>query len=240
MTFGGDVPCDGERPHVLAERLGHRFRDARLLSEALTHGSVRGGGDIGRRSNERLEFLGDRVLGLVVAELLYECFPDEEEGALARRHSVLVSGETLARVAAGIGLGAHIGLSRAEAEAGGRRNPAILANACEAVIAAMYIDGGFDVARAVVRHLWHPLLKADLRPPKDAKTVLQEWAQARGRALPRYRVLSREGPDHAPLFAVEVTVDGLAPAQATGASKRAAESAAAALLLAGIPDGHGG
>jgi len=215
----------------LEQALGHRFSDPALLDEALTHSSVGSVGDRQRRTNERLEFLGDRVLGLVVADMLFERFPDEEEGALARRHASLVRRDALARVADEIDLAECIRLSRGEEDTGGRRNPGLLADACEAVIAALYLDGGIDAAAKFIRAEWDPLVAEDARPPKDAKTELQEWAQARGLALPSYREVDRKGPAHAPVFRVEVSVADRAPASASGPSKRAAEQAAAEAML---------
>lgn len=215
---------------ALSERLDHVFGDPQLLVEALTHSSTAGHEGAGR-SNERLEFLGDRVLGLVVADLLIAAYPDESEGALARRFAALVSAGTLAQVAESLQLGDHLRLARGEEEGGGRCNPSLLADACEAVIAALYLDGGFAVAQRFVRRHWQPLAKLDLKPPKDAKSQLQEWAQGRGRPLPVYRVVAREGPEHAPRFVMEVSVDGMAPVTAEGASKRAGERAAARAML---------
>jgi len=214
----------------LKQALGHRFADPGLLDEALTHSSVASAGDR-RRTNERLEFLGDRVLGLVVADMLFDRFPDEDEGALARRHAALVRRESLARVAESIGLAENIRLSRGEEDAGGRKNPGLLADACEAVIAALYLDGGIDVAATFIRDQWDAMMAEDVRPPKDAKTELQEWAQARGLALPRYREVGREGPAHAPMFSIEVSLADRTPASASGPSKRAAEQAAAEAML---------
>lgn len=218
----------------LAPHLDHHFSNIGLLRQALTHSSASSHAGNRRRSNERLEFLGDRVLGLIVAELLYEVYPDEDEGALARRYSFLVSGEALARVAEQIDLGALLRVSRGEEEAGGTRNPGLLADTCEAVIAALYLDGGLEAARRFVHRFWRPLMGAALRPPKDAKTELQEWAQAKALALPQYREVLREGPPHAPRFLVEVRLDGLQPVTASGSSKRAAEQAAAERLLVKI------
>jgi ribonuclease III len=214
--------------------LDHRFSNPSLLQQALTHSSASGHGGRRRPSNERLEFLGDRVLGLIVSELLYEGYPDEDEGALARRFSYLVSGDALALVAEKIDLGGAVKVSRGEEEAGGTRNPGLLADSCEAVIAALYLDGGLDAARRFVHRFWRPLMGAARRPPKDAKTELQEWAQARALALPHYREIAREGPPHAPLFLVEVRLNGLEAVTARGASKRTAEQAAAEGLLAKI------
>lgn len=229
--------------------LGHDFADPSLLIQALTHTSVaharrptkRGGNaasEAGRaRSNERLEFLGDRVLGLVVAELLFQQFPDEAEGALAKRLAQLVRRETLAAVADDIQLGgylvADIGEADATAEGG-----SILANCCEAVIGALYLDGGLEAARRFIAPRWIDLARAERRPPQDPKTELQEWAQARGRPLPEYRENTREGPPHAPVFGVEVCVEGERPAAGEGRSKRAAERAAAKAMLQRLKDGR--
>jgi ribonuclease III len=216
----------------LSALMGHAFARPELLSQALTHPSMQQH----RRSHgsdpyERLEFLGDRVLGLVVAEMLFTRFPDEAEGALARRHAALVRREAVARIASEIGLGRHLVLAKGEADAGGRANPGILADACEAVIGALYADAGFAVAAAFVRSRWEPMMEEALAPPKDAKTGLQEWAQGRGLALPRYQVLGQEGPPHEPIFLMEVSVEGVGSAVGRGASKRVAEQAAAGLLL---------
>jgi len=219
---------------ALAERLGHAFAEPELLVRALTHPSAatrRGAID---DSYERLEFLGDRVVGLIVADLLMADFPDEPEGALALRHAELVRRETLAEVASEIGLEDHLRLARGEEAAGERHNPALLANACEAVIGALYLDGGLAAAQRFVEPLWRPHLEADARPPQDAKTALQEWAQGRGLDLPDYREVGREGPAHEPHFTVEVAVEGQEPARGEGRSKRLAEQAAAARLLASV------
>lgn len=221
----------GKPSASLEETLGHRFGRPELLALALRHSSTARNRDRRVDTNERLEFLGDRVLGLVVATMLYETFPDEEEGALARRHAALVRREALVRVAETIGLAEHLALAPGEADAGGRDKPTILADACEAVIAALYLDGGLAPAEAFLRRLWAPLLSEDPRPPKDAKTALQEWAQGRGLPLPHYREMERTGPHHAPVFTVEAEVRGEAPAGGSGTSKRAAEQAAAEALL---------
>lgn len=211
-----------------AEALGYAFSTPALLDEALTHRSA-----APRRAEgyERLEFLGDRVLALVVTDMLLAAFPDEQEGALARRLAALVRQETLADVARDIGLGLHIRLSRSEADSGGRENNAILADVCEAVIAAIYSDGGLDSVRPFIEHHWAGRLAAAIAPPQDAKTALQEWAQGRGLPLPEYSVVSRKGPDHAPAFTVSVSVEGQTAAEGTGASKRAAEQIAASRLM---------
>jgi ribonuclease III len=224
----------------LAPVLGHRFADPALLVEALTHASAVPRAKAHRvRGYERLEFLGDRVLGLIVAELLWRRFPDEAEGALTRRHTHLVRRETLAELARGIGLSAHIIMSAGEAGAQTQGNPAILADVCEAVIAALYLDGGLAAAHAFIEAHWGRLIEADAAPPRDPKTALQEWAQARGRGLPRYATLRVEGPAHARRFTVSASVEGLEAQSATGTSKRAAEVAAAAALLAALPGEEG-
>jgi ribonuclease-3 len=228
----------------LAELLGYRFARPSLLREALTHPSALPRRPGGRRGDgaeryERLEFLGDRVLGLVIADLLFRVFPHESEGELAKRLATLVQRDSLARVATAIGLGPLLTLSRGEAEGGGRANPTLLADACEAVIAALYLDGGLPAAAAFVARHWQPLIEEDARPPQDAKTSLQEWTQAKSLGLPEYRTVRTEGPPHEPVFAVEVRIEGHAPVQGTGRSKRAAERAAAAALLESIGAGRG-
>lgn len=219
----------------LAEALGHKFERADLLAEALTHPSARSRRGA-RRGYERLEFLGDRVLGLIVADLLWRRFPEEAEGALTRRHTGLVRREALTEVAKKIGLGEHIIVSAGEETAGARANPSVLADVCEAVIAALYLDGGLSAASRFVERWWEPKLARLGAPPRDPKTALQEWAQARGKALPAYRTVATEGPAHRRTFTVTVTVPGLEPATASGSSKRAAEAAAAAAALAGLGD----
>jgi ribonuclease-3 len=226
----------------LAALLGYDFARPELLTEALTHRSALRPLQQGRRRQrraaaaprnyERLEFLGDRVLGLVVADLLWRRFEHEAEGHLTQRLTHLVRFETLARVAAGIGLDRHLSLSPAEAAAGAARNPAILADAMEAVIAAVYLDGGFAAAFALIERLWRPVIEAmEATPPRDAKTMLQEWVQGRGLPLPAYRLEATAGPDHAPQFTVAVHVAGQDDASGTAPSKRAAETAAAAAFL---------
>ncbi len=217
----------------LGRVLGHVFADPDLLVQAVSHPSLLGLARNAARGYERLEFLGDRVLGLVVAEWLLERFPDEAEGAIARRHTALVRAESLALVAEAIDLGAHLRLSAGEGGAEMRPTPNVLADACEAVIGALYIDGGLEAARRFIRARWADLLAGDAAPPQDPKTALQEWAMARGRGLPEYTLLGRTGPDHAPAFQVKVAVAGLGEATGEGPSKRAAEKAAAAALLPG-------
>jgi len=235
---GSDVPGAeaGATLDRLSAALRHEFRDAALLQCALTHASATRGATRGPNSYERLEFLGDRVLGLIIAKLLFARFPDEAEGDLARRLAALVRKETLAEVAGALALGRRIEFGPGEQDGGGAENPSVLADACEAVIGALYLDGGLSAAEGFVVPLWTPYLEAERAPPQDAKTTLQEWAQARSLPLPSYHEIAREGPPHDPLFTVEVQVEGQAPATAQGRSKRAAEQAAAERLLAGLPD----
>ena len=214
----------------LCARLGHDFSDPALLKVALTHASARAGARP-QEDNERLEFLGDRVLGLAVAELLADSFPKAREGELARWFNHLVRAETCAEIAQEWELGAFILMSGGEAGSGGRSKKTILANACEAVLGAIFADGGYDPARAVVRRFWKPQLDMLELAALDAKSLLQEWAQGRRLPLPRYLEVAREGPDHAPRFTAEVQIDGVAPERGTGANKRAAEQAAALAML---------
>ena len=247
LSLGGGQGGRGRALAPVEAVLGHRFRDPSLLEEALTHASAvdpgrgRGPGRVvpaGRRSNERLEFLGDRVLGLLVAHLLIERFPDDAEGDLTHRHVALVQKGSLAEVGARLGLGAWLEVAPGEADTGGREKPAILADACEAALGAIYLDGGIDAARRFVERHWEPLLARVAAPPRDAKTTLQELAQARGLGLPAYRLLGSAGPPHAQRFTAEASLPGLGAATGEGASKRAAEREAARLLLARIGGGE--
>jgi ribonuclease-3 len=237
----------GEDP---AQLIGHAFARPELLTEALTHPSAlppprrpgrrqrrAGPNGVHRGGYERLEFLGDRVLGLIIADLLWRGFEHEQEGPLTRRFTHLVRRDALARVAAAIGLDRHLLFSPAEAAAGAGRNPGILADAVEAVIAAIYLDGGLPAATAFIERFWEPLIAEMEAPPSDAKTSLQEWAQARGLPLPAYQLIATSGPDHAPHFTVAVQVVGHEEASATASSKRAAETGAAAALLERMNDG---
>jgi len=216
----------------LEQRLGYVFRDRALLERALTHASV-GDGARKIRHNERLEFLGDRVLGLLAAQALIDHDPEWREGELSRRHAAIVSGKTCGRVARFIGLPQALRLSGSTTSQGGRENDRILGDAVEALMAAVYIDGGLPAARAVFDAAWSEALSSALAEDqgKEAKTALQEWAMAQGLALPNYRMVSRTGPDHAPVFVVEVSVEGLAPESAAGSSLREAEKVAARALL---------
>jgi ribonuclease-3 len=211
--------------------LGHRISSEELLIRALTHTSITTSRSDRGDSYERLEFLGDRVLGLVVAHYLFEFYSEENEGALSRRLTGLVRREALVRVAEKIELGRHIILSPGEEDSGGRTNPGILADICEALIAALYLDGGLPAAERFIRTHWTDLMKETITPPRDAKTELQEWAQGRGLPLPSYTEIHREGPAHAPTFSIQVSVNGESPVSAKGLSKRAAEQEAAGALL---------
>lgn len=215
---------------TLSAKLGHRFARPELLKRALTHSSVRTR-HVEPADYERLEFLGDRVLGLVIAEMLIEAFPDAKEGDLARHLNTLVRKETCAGVAEDLGLGNFVIMSVSEAESGGRGKLTILGDACEAVLGAVFRDGGYDVARRVIRTLWKERLEDDARPLRDAKSALQEWAQGKGLDLPHYGEVAREGPDHEPYFTSRVTVQGYEPAIGTGSTKRAAEQDAATVML---------
>ena len=220
-------------PAALEERLGHRFVRPALLEEALTHrSSVERRGPRPRHGNERMEFLGDRVLALVVAELLQERFPDESEGALAKRHALLVSEGVLAEIARGLGRGAVIHLSAQARGDGTAESPTVLADACEAVIGALYRDGGLAASGQFIHRFWGPRLDEGAGPPRDPKTTLQEWAQKRGLPLPAYREVGRDGPPHAPTFVISVAVQGKPVVEGRGKTKREAERAAAAGLLA--------
>ncbi len=221
----------------LQKVIGYRFTTAALLAEALTHASTlaagkrQPAGKARSRSNERLEFLGDRVLGLAVAHLLIETYPEEAEGGLTHRHSMLVRRETLADVAGEIGLGRWLEVAHGGKGSGGMTNPTILADAMEALIGAVFLDGGYPPAEGLVRRYWQGRVTGMTESPRDAKTMLQVWALARSCSLPSYTVLSSEGPAHAPVFTVEVRIEGLGHAVAEAGAKRAAEQAAAAALL---------
>jgi len=213
----------------LQRALGHKFRDKALLRQALTHASARADEPV--EDNERLEFLGDRVLGLGVSELLYEVDPEASEGDLARLFNRLVQREACAEVAADMKLGDYLFLSGSEITSGGRAKLGILADACEAVLGAVFLDAGFDAAREVVRKFWAPRISAGLEQTRDPKTALQEWAQGRKLGLPAYVQVERAGPDHAPRFTSEVRIAAVKPARGSGPSKRVAEQEAAKALM---------
>lgn len=210
----------------LEKKIGYVFAAPDLLQTALTHGSLRT-----PQTYERLEFLGDRVLGLAVAALLYTRFPDETEGALAKRHTALVQQPALALLARGMGLSDAVRLSDGERGAGGADKDAILSDVLEALIGAVFMDAGYMAAHDFVARIYGARIEQDMAPPEDPKSKLQEWAQSRSLPLPVYEVTGQSGPDHAPLFRVSVQVKGFAAQEAEAQSKRAAEKAAAILLL---------
>ena len=215
----------------LETRIGYAFADKAILDRALTHISAtspkqgRGG------SYQRLEFLGDHVLGLAVSDMLFRAFPKADEGELSRRLADLVRRDTCAEVARAIDLGAALRLGNSESNSGGRRRTAILADVCEALIGAVFTDGGYPAAAGLIERLWQERMMKPVRPLRDPKTMLQEWAQGRGLPTPAYREIARSGPDHDPQFRVAVQLPHLAPAEGSGRSKRAAEQAAAAAMM---------
>jgi ribonuclease-3 len=213
---------------ALTQKLGHSFQDQALLKRALTHASADS-----IVSNERLEFLGDRVLGLIIAEKLHALYPQDAEGALALKFNALARGAACARAAVAAELAEHVILANSEKSAGGRAKPAILSGVCEAVIAALYLDGGMEAARNFVERYWTGMFQELSHDMRDAKTRLQEWAQARGKdsTAPVYTLKERAGPDHAPRFVVEARVSGFDPVTGEGGSKRQAEQDAAGKLL---------
>ncbi|HZH53504.1 MAG TPA: ribonuclease III [Microvirga sp.] len=210
------------------KRLDYRFERMELLEEALTHVSAP---KAGGQSYQRLEFLGDRVLGLAIAEMLYKTFPRAPEGELSRRLAELVRRESCAEIAQSWDVGPHVKLGAGEALSGERKNQTILADVGEAIIGAVFLDGGYDAARALVERSFGDLLAAPRRPLRDPKSALQEWAQGQGLPTPTYTVVEQTGPDHAPKFRVMVKVKGKDSGFGLGASKRIAEQAAARSLL---------
>ncbi|MEE2862383.1 MAG: ribonuclease III [Pseudomonadota bacterium] len=222
MTPGADI-------RAFMGRLGHDFARPELLVRALTHGSI---ASATRPDNQRLEFLGDRVLGLVMAEALFHADTAASEGQLAPRYNALVRGETCAAIARDLALGDVLKLGRSEMLSGGRRKEAVLADAMEAVLAAVYLDAGFDAARKVVLRHWSARLSTVEQDSRDPKTALQEWAQANGMPPPRYEQTDRSGPDHAPVFLITVRLEDGRHAQAQGSgTKRSIEQAAAQAML---------
>jgi ribonuclease-3 len=221
---------------ALVDRIGYVFRDPALLERALTHSSVGEGADkaAGKpaRHNERLEFLGDRVLGLLVAHRLHDDFPAADEGELSSRLHALVDKHACGRVGEVLGIGEALRLSPGETRTGGRRKEGVVADAVEALLAAVFLDGGLDAARAMFDRAWARELSSPApRALNNPKSALQEWAQGQGRPLPAYRVASRTGSDHAPTFTVEVSIEGVEPLTAAGRSRQDAEKAAATALL---------
>ena len=217
----------------LQKKIGYVFKDPDLLRTALTHSSTGG-----EENYERLEFLGDRVLGLVIASLLYKKFPNEQEGDMAKRLASLVQGQTLAELSERLSLGQYIFFSSAEAAAGGAHNDHILADVFEALIGALYIDGGYDYCSTLIETHWQDVLYTMREPPQHPKTAVQEWAQSNGLPLPEYEIASQSGPDHAPVFEVCLKVKGHPPIMVKGRSRADAEKKAATKFAAGIPDGE--
>jgi len=215
---------------ALEQTVGYRFKDGELLVRALTHISALAGGSR-TGSYQRLEFLGDHVLGLVISEMLFRAFPKGDEGELSRRLADLVRRETCADVARAINLGEAMRLGTSESNSGGRSRTAILADVCEALVGAVFLDGGYPEATKLVELLWGERMRAPSRPLRDPKTILQEWAQARGLPTPAYREVERIGPHHNPEFRIAVTLPEREPAEGRGRSKRVAEQAAAAAML---------
>jgi len=212
-------------------KIGYRFNDSSLLDRALTHVSALSGPRNPAGSYQRLEFLGDHVLGLVISDMLFRAFPRANEGELSRRLADLVRKDACAEVARTLDLGAAIKLGGSEAQGGGRRRPTILGDVCEALIGAVFLDGGYAAAGEFIERFWSDRMLAPARPLRDAKTMLQEWAQARGLPTPTYREVARTGPHHDPEFLVAVELPDRPPAEGLGRSKRAAEQAAAAAML---------
>ena len=225
---------DAAKPDLTAlqEALDYQFNDVGFLIHALTHrSSLPGGGEDASQSYQRLEFMGDRVLALVIADLLYQAFPEAEEGELARRLTGLVRKETCADVARDWGASNHLLVSEAERRGGGHLRDAILGDVCEAILAAVYYDGGIDAARKLITDNWNSRMMSWSKPLRDPKTSLQEWAHGRKLASPRYIEVSRSGPDHALTFVIEVDVNGKKNARGKGSSKREAQQKAASNFL---------
>jgi ribonuclease III len=213
----------------LQDALGHTFANPDLLVRALTHASAVNGRE--QQTYQRLEFLGDRVLGLVIADILIERFPEAPEGELSRRLARLVSRETCTEVAEEMELAKYLRIGGSAQKGAARATPGVLSDVCEAVIAAVYRDGGLAAARALIERFWGPRIEGMSGPLRDAKTELQEWAHRRGFDAPVYAETLRSGPDHAPVFEIEVSVGDAAPGQGRGGSKREAEHEAAANVL---------
>jgi ribonuclease-3 len=227
-------PKAKRRPRTVSDlesRIGYRFSDPGLVEHALTHISAVKGPRNPSRSYQRLEFLGDHVLGLVISDMLFRAFPRANEGELSRRLADLVRKEACADVARAVDLGTAIKLGGAEVQGGGRRRTTILADVCEALIGSVFLDGGYAAATNFVERFWRERMLTPVRPLRDPKTVLQEWAQGRGLPTPAYREVARTGPHHSPEFRVAVELPEREPAEGMGRSKRAAEQAAAAAML---------
>jgi ribonuclease-3 len=211
----------------IAKRIGYRFEDKELLRHALTHSSTRRKQD----HYERLEFLGDRVLGLVMAEHLYKLHPGEREGHMSALHSALVRGETCAEAGRALGIEDFIVMGQGEMNKRLNLNTTVLGDVVEALIAGIYLDGGLDAAKDFILRNWQSFISSPNTSEKDAKTFLQEWALARALPIPAYKVVSREGPEHAPVFVIQVKIEGREPMEGTGRNKRLAEQDAAAKFL---------
>jgi ribonuclease-3 len=211
--------------------IGYVFADRSLLELALTHVSAASGSRARLDSYQRLEFLGDHVLGLAVSAMLYRAFPDADEGELSQRLADLVRKEACAEVAQVWQVGPHIRLGPGEVQTGGRRKAAILANICESVIGAVFLDAGYGAAETFIERHWSKRMMKPVNPVRDAKSALQEWAQARGLPPPVYRVTERVGPDHSPRFTIQVELPGLPTVEGDGRSKRLAEQSAAEEFL---------
>jgi ribonuclease III len=211
----------------LSDRLGYEFGDAELLHQALTHGSS------GRKAKdyERLEFLGDRVLSLVIADQLFHNHRKEKEGKLAARHSAIVRGDVCAAVGEGMGLHDFIKVGDTEKKSGVHKMKSVLGDVVEAVIGAIYIDGGLEAARKVILRFWKDALQHPDTVQKDAKTFVQEWALAQSLALPKYELAGRQGPEHKPQFTVRLLIDNHSEAHGVGPTKQAAEMAAATAFI---------
>jgi len=231
-----DAPSEARRRAVtsLETRIGYHFADHALVEHALTHVSALKGPRNPARSYQRLEFLGDHVLGLVISDMLFRAYPRANEGELSRRLADLVRKEACADVARAIDLGAAIKLGGSEAQGGGRRRTTILADVCEALIGSIFLDGGYAAAAEFIERFWRERMLTPIRPLRDPKTLLQEWAQGRGLPTPHYREVARTGPHHSPEFRVVVELPEREPAEGMGGSKRAAEQAAAAEMLARV------
>lgn len=216
---------DTKTTKTLEKILGHCFTEKTLLLEAITHPSLEG-----EKSYQRLEFLGDRVLGVVISGLIFERFTSDSEGQLSRRFAALVRKETLASISLGLGISPVIKMTETTEKTGGRESLSILSDVLEALIGALFVDGGFKKVRDFITGAWGDNLE-DKTAAKDPKSGLQEWAQARGQPLPLYEIVERTGPDHAPSFTIKVSVEGLGEASAKGSSKQIAETRAAEKLL---------
>lgn len=222
----------GQGLAALQERLGYRFKNVALLEEAVTHNSAVAG-RARKQDYQRLEFLGDRVLALAVAEMLFQEFPKDDEGDLARKHAALVKNDTWVEIAKQLGVGDFLILGLSEENSDGRRKHTILGDACEAIFGAIYLDSDYATSLAIIDRLWRPMMmNAPSRGARDAKTTLQEWAQARGLPIPTYREVDRSGPAHKPEFKIVLELPGMLPVEGVGPSKREAERAAAAVMLA--------